>query len=129
MAIIINIPSGAGAGSAQVPSKAILMWPLDFDAATFPQLEGYFLCDGTNGTPDMRNYIPRGTPIAGAVLATAGEASHRHSRSQDIDLTTSIVAACSFGVNAVTTASLTCGFTQTCTTLPLVRNLHFIQRA
>lgn len=107
----IHIPSGMPG----VPSKAILLWPFVFNQGTYAQLSGYFLCDGSNGTPDMRNYIPRGTPIAGTVGATAGGVTHTHV------LTTANVQACGSGVTVVT--SVAAG-----SSLPFVRNLEFIQR-
>lgn len=61
-----------------VPSRAILLWPLAFDQALYPQLTGYVLCNGLNGTPDIRDRTPRGTPIAGVVLAVGGAATHDH---------------------------------------------------
>jgi len=51
---------------------------LAFNQALYPQLTGYVLCNGLNGTPDMRGIAPRGTPAAAVVLATGGAATHTH---------------------------------------------------
>jgi hypothetical protein len=53
-----------------VPSGAILLW--SGSVATVPT--GWFLCNGTNGTPDLRNRFIVGAGSAYAVAATGGSA-------------------------------------------------------
>lgn len=61
-----------------VPSGMIALWGYVFNVATYPQLSGWVLCDGTNGTHDMRNRLARGVPIAGTVGAVGGATNHCH---------------------------------------------------
>ena len=53
-----------------VPSGAILMW--SGSIASVPT--GWYLCDGTNGTPDLRNRFIVGAGSTYAVNATGGSA-------------------------------------------------------
>ena len=67
-------------GVEGVPSGIISMWSGSF--ATIPS--GWNLCDGTNGTPDLRNRFIYGANVTGDVGATGGSAnaivvSHTHS--------------------------------------------------
>lgn len=62
-----------------VPSGAILMW--SGSIATIPT--GWLICDGTNGTPDLRSKFVVGAGSTYAVNATGGSAdavvvSHNH---------------------------------------------------
>lgn len=77
----INTPSNFGL----VPSGAILLW--SGSVASVPA--GWFLCDGANGTPDLRdrfvvgagsNYAVNATGGAGYVTLTTGQIpAHTHS--------------------------------------------------
>lgn len=65
-----------------VPTGAILMW--SGSIATIPS--GWFICDGTNGTPDLRSRFIVGAGSTYAVNATGGTAnavvvSHTHTYS------------------------------------------------
>ncbi len=57
-----------------VPRGAILMW----SGAETAIPSGWVLCNGANGTPDLRNrfIVGSGTGSSYAVAATGGEASH-----------------------------------------------------
>lgn len=55
-----------------VPKGAIIMWSGAIDQIP----EGWALCDGNNGTPDLRNRFIVGAGSGYAVGATGGEASH-----------------------------------------------------
>jgi hypothetical protein len=62
-----------------VPTGVILMW--SGSIATIPS--GWFICDGANGTPDLRNRFIVGAGSTYAVAATGGSAdaivvSHTH---------------------------------------------------
>ncbi|MBG0770477.1 MAG: tail fiber protein [Anaerolineaceae bacterium] len=39
---------------------------------------GWAVCDGQNGTPDLRNRIPRGASVDGDLRGTGGSATHFH---------------------------------------------------
>lgn len=65
--------------SSTVPSGMILLW--SGSVGSIPS--GYYLCDGSNGTPDLRNRFLVGAGDAYAVNATGGSAdaivvSHTH---------------------------------------------------
>lgn len=62
-------PTGAGFG--YVPSGGIIMW--SGSVASVPA--GWFLCNGANGTPDLRNRFVVGAGGAYAVGATGGATS------------------------------------------------------
>ena len=60
--------------SSVLPSGTIVMWA----GATAPT--GWAICDGTNGTPDMRGFVPVGYKSGdtnfGTLNGTVGEATH-----------------------------------------------------
>lgn len=58
-------------GNAAVPSGAIMMW--SGQIANIPS--GWYLCDGNNGTPDLRNRFIVGAGSSYGVGATGGAAS------------------------------------------------------
>ena len=58
----------AGAGFGFIPSGGIIMW--SGSVASVPA--GWFLCDGANGTPDLRNRFVVGAGSTYAVNATGG---------------------------------------------------------
>lgn len=62
-----------------LPSGAILLW---FGSiATIPA--GYVLCDGNNGTPDLRNRFVPGAGDTYAVNDTGGAVNHNHTFTTD----------------------------------------------
>lgn len=73
--ILQNAPESAPA----IPSGGIIIW----SGSTGSVPSGWFLCDGTNGTPDLRNSFIVGAGSTYAVGATGGSAdsivvSHNH---------------------------------------------------
>lgn len=62
------IASLSGSSGSGVPNGAIIMW--SGSVATIP--DGFSLCDGTNGTPDLRNRFVIGAGNTYAVGATGG---------------------------------------------------------
>ena len=60
-------------GLSVIPSGVIVMW--SGSIATIPT--GWLLCDGTNGTPNLRDKFIVGAGSAYAVAATGGEATHQ----------------------------------------------------
>ena len=66
--IIAALSGGGGSG---VPNGAIIMW--SGTVATIP--DGFSLCDGSNGTPDLRNRFVIGAGDTYAVGATGGSSA------------------------------------------------------
>ena len=66
--IIAALSGGGGSG---VPNGAIIMW--SGTVATIP--DGFSLCDGSNGTPDLRNRFVIGAGSNYAVGATGGSSA------------------------------------------------------
>jgi hypothetical protein len=64
----------AHAGGSAVPSGAIVMW--SGTVASIPQ--GWLLCDGQNGTPDLRDRFIKGAAAGQNPGATGGSATHTH---------------------------------------------------
>ena len=64
--------------SGLVPSGVIVMW--SGSAAAIPS--GWVICDGANGTPDLRDRFIVGAGSSYAVGATGGEASHTLTESE-----------------------------------------------
>ena len=67
------------AGAGLVPSGGIIMW--SGSIVSIPS--GWYLCDGTNGTPNLRDKFIVGAGSAYAVAATGGAATHTHSVPRD----------------------------------------------
>ncbi len=65
--------TNVGAG-ASVPAGVIVMW--SGSLASIPS--GWALCDGTNGTPDLRDRFVMGASSAEEPGATGGTSSHSH---------------------------------------------------
>jgi microcystin-dependent protein len=64
----------AHAGGSTVPTGAIVMW--SGTVASIPQ--GWVLCDGQNGTPDLRDRFIRGAAAGQNPGATGGSLTHTH---------------------------------------------------
>ena len=82
--ILQNAPSSAPA----VPSGGIILW----SGSTGSVPSGWYLCDGTNGTPDLRNSFIVGAGNTYAVGATGGTAdavvvAHTHTASSTSTVT------------------------------------------
>lgn len=68
-----SISGGAStANASSIPSKGIIAWYGAVD--NIP--EGWALCDGTNGTPDLRDRFILGAGTNHAVGETGGEETH-----------------------------------------------------
>ena len=72
-------------GGGIIPSGGIIMW--SGSIASIPN--GWFLCNGSNGTPDLRNRFVVGAGSTYAVNATGGSAdaivvSHSHSATSTV---------------------------------------------
>ena len=79
--ILQNAPTSAPA----IPSGCILLW----SGSTGSVPSGWYLCDGTNGTPDLRNSFIVGAGNTYAVGATGGSAdaivvSHTHTATSTV---------------------------------------------
>jgi len=79
--ILQNAPTSAPA----VPSGGIILW----SGSTGSVPSGWYLCDGTNGTPDLRNSFIVGAGNTYAVGATGGTAdaivvSHTHTATSTV---------------------------------------------
>ena len=61
-------------GIANRPKYAIVLWTGTL--ANIPL--GYVLCDGTNGTPDLRDYFVKGANDSSEIGTTGGSAVHGH---------------------------------------------------
>ncbi len=68
-----RIRATAPSGGSSLPSGVVCAW---FLSATAPS--GFVACNGANGTDDLRGRFLRGTPIAGTVGDTGGNATHIH---------------------------------------------------
>ena len=66
--------------AAGLPSGVIVMWSGTLDAIP----DGWALCDGSNGTPDLRNRFVLGVGAAEYLGSTGGTDVHRH-RTRDHD--------------------------------------------
>jgi len=121
-----------------IPSKSIILWPLPFDKDVYPQLADFILCDGANGSPDMRGFFARGVPVGGDVItpcwgcaecaSAIGSCScHCHSIDIAAQITTGLVQACALGISVV--KSIASPFdTETEFQLPPYKNLNFIMK-
>jgi hypothetical protein len=79
------ILQNAPAVSAAIPSGGIILW----SGSTGSVPSGWYLCDGTNGTPDLRNSFIVGAGNTYAVGATGGTAdaivvSHTHTATSTV---------------------------------------------
>jgi len=67
---------------AGIPSGGIIMYsgPWNFDATGLGigALEGWALCNGNNGTPDLSDRFVMGTTISGELGTTGGSKTHSH---------------------------------------------------
>jgi len=76
---IIGVAATSGSGGAYVPSGLIAIW----SGATGSIPSGWLICDGTNGTPDLRNSFVLGAGNSYSVGQTGGSTdavvvSHTH---------------------------------------------------
>lgn len=66
-------PGGDGGSGGNIPAGGIIIWSGAADAVP----DGWALCDGTNGTPDLRDRFVLGAGGSRAVGATGGEETHK----------------------------------------------------
>ena len=66
--------SNTGGGGSSVPAGCILMWTGLLSAIP----SGWVLCDGANGTPDLRSKFIKGAAAAAEAGDTGGAATHIH---------------------------------------------------
>ena len=85
--------------TADLPKYSIIMWYGTL--ATIPT--GWQICDGTNGTPDLRNYFVRGTPD-GMAADNVSRGSNVHDHDGITGLKTGISIFLT-GLNAIATTS------------------------
>jgi hypothetical protein len=76
---IYGIPTSTSGGGAAIPSGCIIVW----SGASGSIPAGYYLCNGLNGTPDLRNSFVLGAGDTYSVGQTGGSAnavvvSHTH---------------------------------------------------
>jgi hypothetical protein len=73
--VLLALPGmSAGAQADGLPRGVIVMWSGDLD--TIPS--GWALCDGSNGTPDLRNRFVLGVGAPEYQGSTGGSQQHRH---------------------------------------------------
>jgi hypothetical protein len=73
--VLLALPGmSAGAQADGLPRGVIVMWSGDLD--TIPS--GWALCDGSNGTPDLRNRFVLGVGAPEYLGSTGGSHQHRH---------------------------------------------------
>ena len=115
------------ASSPTLPSGVIVLW----SGATGSIPSGYYLCDGSNGTPDLRNRFIVGAGSTYAVAATGGSTdavvvSHTHTindpghnHTYNTKSTTAVqsgsTVACWIGDSTATTSTATTGITNATT--------------
>jgi len=117
------ILQNAPAVSAAIPSGGIILW----SGSTGSVPSGWYLCDGTNGTPDLRNSFIVGAGNTYAVGATGGTADaivvahthtatvtdpgHNHTFTASVTNFTSPTGSpiCGAAVSSSTTATATTG--------------------
>lgn len=133
----VNIPGGAPSGGGSLHIGAVIMWAGTLE--TIPA--GWHICDGADGTIDLRGMFvlgAGGTYDLGATggseevtLTVAQMPEHKHTISGA--LTTSIVSILQSGSNAVgisktTQTSSTVGSSQPHPNMPPYYALYYIQK-
>jgi microcystin-dependent protein len=111
-----------------VPSGVIAIW----SGAIVNIPIGWVICDGTNGTPDLRNKFVVGAGSTYAVGATGGSTTHTHTfitDGHDHD----IVAGLDFGAGVMfddlTSAETDSGTTNAGSSLPPYYALAYIMKS
>lgn len=128
----------SGSGPAGVPKDSCIPWKGLL--ANVPG--GYFICDGTNGTPDLREAFVRGAANGADSGATGGEDNHNHQvsapsggycRQYAADGSTLITLAdnnygCESGGTQVMKGGTTAAYTKQESTLPTYYSLLYIMK-
>lgn len=110
-----------------VPSGIILLW----SGAVVNIPAGWVLCDGSSGTPDLRNRFVVGSGDTYAVGAEGGTVIHSHPFTGDghtHTLPSGDVIASGPAISDVTTSSQAAGTTDNGNTLPPYYALAFIMK-
>lgn len=111
-----------------LPSGLILIW--SGSIATIPG--GYFLCDGNNGTPDLRDKFVVGAGDTYAVDDTGGSVTHDHAFTSNGHFHT-MAGIAAAGVGSVLSSQTTnvddSGITDAGSTLPPYHSLAYIMKS
>lgn len=111
----------------QIQSGMILLW----SGAIIDIPVGYFLCDGNNGTPDLRDRFVIGAGDTYAVDATGGSVNHAHdftSDGHDHSLPSGADLTSGGFIDDTTTIETDTGTTDPASTLPPYYALAYIMK-
>ena len=111
-----------------IPVGGIIWW--------FGNLESkpsiYHVCDGTNGTPDLRNRFVLGAPVTGAIGITGGATAHDHVITTDDHLHNLIPVGTASDLGGVEDEPVSLeevtGSALLAESRPPFKNLHYIMR-
>ena len=110
-----------------VPSRIILIW--SGSIASIPA--GFVLCDGNNGTPDLRNRFVVGAGDTYSVDDSGGNVNHNHSFTSDGHAHFLPIAAfiqSGTGFDRDTSSNFDTGTTNNASTLPPYYALAYIMK-
>lgn len=111
-----------------LPAGMILLW---FGSiANIPV--GWLFCNGSNGTPDLRNKFVRGANVEDDVGFTGGAEIHGHdftSGTHQHDIPTGSGIADGFGFMPQTSLDTVTGTTNNASTLPPYHGLAYIMKS
>ena len=110
-----------------LPAGLILIW----SGAIGDIPAGFVLCDGTNGTPDLRNRFVIAAGDTYAVNDTGGALTHNHAFTSDghlHDLTIRFPFSFAPGVDNSTTLDVDSGITDAGSSLPPYFSLAYIMK-
>lgn len=72
--LLVDVFSEPVAAQAAVPRGTVIAWY----AKSGPFPTGWAICDGTNGTPDLRGRYVQGVAALAEIGRTPGSATHQH---------------------------------------------------
>lgn len=110
-----------------IPSGCIVIW--SGSIASIPS--GWYLCNGSNGTPDLRNKFIVGAGSTYAVGASGGNTTHTHTfttNSHDHTSPAGIDLGSGAAWNRTTDAKTDSGTTDSASSLPPYYALAFIMK-
>jgi len=110
-----------------LPTGIITIW--SGSVASIPP--GWTLCDGTNGTPDLRYRFILGAGGGFPPGTTSGSSTHTHTFTSDghyHTLTVAVSNAGGVGLSATTTTDTDTGTTQPASSLPPYYALTYIMK-
>lgn len=111
----------------RVPSGGIVIW----SGAIVDIPNGFVLCDGNNGTPDLRNRFIVGAGDTYAVNASGGSSSHTHaftSNGHNHNLVAGSLVASGGDFDSATTTETDSGITDPANHLPPYFSLAYIMK-